>query len=117
MELLDVTLTTIQRRNRAAFVHRPGPAMEVGEKVVLRDEQGEYFAGSVVDCEPQAGSVGRRYLVHVGVRLPEEFAMRRLGRVPRSRTPVDDDVDALLDLLGDARQSLTGQVPSQRRSG
>ena len=52
MELLDVTLTTIQRRNRAAFVQRSDlPSLAPGERVVLRDERGEYFAGAVVDSD------------------------------------------------------------------
>jgi hypothetical protein len=113
MELLDVTLTSIQRRNRAAFVTQAGgPALVPGQKVVLRDEEGEYFAGSVVDRDEQGGDP--RYLVHVGVRLPEEYAMLRLGRVPRARAGADDDLNALLDLLGAARDSLAGTVPSQR---
>ena len=75
MELLDVTLTPLQRRNRAAFVSRSGARdVTVGEPVVLRDEDGDYFAGSVVDVDD------RRILVHLGVRLPEEYAMLRLGR-------------------------------------
>jgi hypothetical protein len=115
MELLDVTLTTIQRRNRAAFVQRSGRTpMSPGEKVVLRDEGGEYFAGSVVDWDEAETGDGRRYLVHVGVRLPEDYAMRRLGRVPTARTAIENDVDALLDLLGAARDSLVGRVPAQR---
>ncbi len=115
MELLEVTLTPIQRRNRAAFVTSPdAPALVPGQKVVLRDEEGEFFAGSVVDRETRG--TDPRYLVHVGVRLPEEYAMLRLGRVPRARAGVDDDLQALLDLLGDARDSTAGKVPSQRRS-
>jgi hypothetical protein len=113
MELLDVTLTEIQRRNRAAFVRRPGtPAMAPGQKVVLRDEEGEYYAGSVVDRDEREGDP--RYLVHVGVRLPEEYAMLRVGRVPRARAGADDDLHALLDLLGDARDSMVGRIPAPR---
>jgi hypothetical protein len=114
MELLDVTLTDLQRRNRAAFVAAsdlPGRPLEPGEKVVLRDQEGEFFAGSVVDL------LGGRYLVHVGVRLPEEYAWLRLGgRVPQPRVAPDDvaGVQALLDLLGDARDACDGRLPSQR---
>jgi hypothetical protein len=111
MELLDVTLTPLQRRNRAAFVAREGSRdVVVGERVVLRDEHGDFFAGSVVDVD------ARRYLVHLGVRLPEEFAMLRLGRrrsggEPR---PEGEDVQSVLDLLGEAREALGGRMPSQR---
>lgn len=115
MELLDVTLTPLQRRNRAAFVTRQGArGVVLGERVVLRDEQGDYFAGSVVDADD------RRVLVHLGVRLPEEYAMLRLGR-PRpgaaGRPEGDDGVQSVLDLLGDAREALGGQMPSQRLAG
>jgi hypothetical protein len=110
MELLDVTLTPLQRRNRAAFVARHGAReVTVGEQVVLRDEHGEYFAGSVVDVDE------RRILVHLGVRLPEEYAMLRLGRrtgvEPR---PEAQEVQSVLDLLGEAREALGGRMPSQR---
>jgi hypothetical protein len=111
MELLDVTLTPLQRRNRAAFVARHGTReVLVGEQVVLRDEHGDYYAGSVVDVDE------RRILVHLGVRLPEEYAMLRLGRrrpgaEPR---PDADEVQSVLDLLGEAREALGGRMPSQR---
>jgi hypothetical protein len=111
MELLDVTLTPLQRRNRAAFVAREGSRdVVVGERVVLRDEHGDYFAGSVVDVDQ------RRYLVHLGVRLPEEYAMLRLGRGRSGgdARPEGDDVQSVLDLLGEAREALGGRMPSQR---
>ncbi len=118
MELVSVTLTALQRRNRATFVRCadvPGNReLEPGERLVLRDDRGDYFAGTVVECDDRAGEP--RYLLHVGVRLPEEFAMLRLGR---GRSPSADpgtggeDVQSLLDLLGDARDSLGG-VPLQR---
>jgi hypothetical protein len=114
MELLDVTLTPLQRRNRAAFVAREGSRdVVVGERVVLRDEHGDYFAGSVVDVDQ------RRCLVHLGVRLPEEYAMLRLGhRRPGASgtdaSPDDDGVQSVLDLIGEARNALGGRMPSQR---
>ncbi len=115
MELLDVTLTSLQRRNRAAFVDRSDPStpsLIPGQKVVLRDEAGEYFAGTVVD--EQDDSVGARYLVHVGVRLPEEYALLRLGQQrPSPEAERLDDVQAMLDLLGEAREAI-GRVPVQR---
>jgi hypothetical protein len=114
MELLDVTLTPLQRRNRAAFVARDGAGeVAVGDHVVLRDEHGDYFAGSVVDVDE------RRYVVHVGVRLPEEFAMLRLGRPRRRGSDAEpgaegEDVQSVLDLIGEAREALGGRMPSQR---
>jgi hypothetical protein len=114
MELLDVTLTPLQRRNRAAFVAREGSReVVVGERVVLRDEHGDFFAGSVVDVDT------RRYLVHLGVRLPEEYAMLRLGRQRSAPSatdghPEDDEVQSVLDLIGEARNALGGRMPSQR---
>jgi hypothetical protein len=114
MELLDVTLTPLQRRNRAAFVDRGGSRdVVVGERVVLRDEHGDYFAGSVVDVDP------RRCLVHLGVRLPEEYAMLRLGHRRSGASwvdpaPADDDIQSVLDLIGEARNALGGEMPSQR---
>ena len=112
MELLDVTLTPLQRRNRAAFVPREGTReVALGERVVIRDERGDFFAGSVVDVDEQ------RYVVHVGVRLPEEYAMLRLGRTRPSTGPaatVDEELQSVLDLLGDAREALGHRMPSQR---
>jgi len=117
MELLDVRLTGIQRRNRAAFVRRsdiPGaPALLPGQKVVLRDEQGEFFAGTVVDLQDEAE---QRFLVHLGVRLPEEYAMMRLGRSHGPSSDRGDEVQDVLDLLGDAREALVGHMPLQRRA-
>lgn len=116
MELLDVRLTGIQRRNRAAFVSRselPGaPVLSPGQRVVLRDEGGEFFAGTVVDVTDE-----ERCLVHLGVRLPAEYALLRLGRASTGRPVEDDQVQDVLDLLGDARASLVGSMPGQRRSG
>ncbi len=121
MELLDVRLTPLQRRNRAAFVEPgdlPRAAVLVpGQKVVLRDETGEYFAGTVVD--EQDGGESARYLVHLGVRLPEEYALLRVGqqrRAPEAGAGPEDlgEMQAMLDLIGDARETLGGRVPSQR---
>jgi hypothetical protein len=117
MELLDVSLTELQRRNRAAFVActELDGELSPGERVVLRDDDGEYFSASVVDTDEFAGE--DRYLLKVGVRLPEEHAMRRLGRVPAPRSAGDDDMDELLDLLADARAMLAGaSVPPQRHA-
>ena len=115
MELVDVRLTGIQRRNRAAFVRRseiPGsPELTLGQKVVLRDEEGEFFAGTVLDVIDEAEEL---FLVHVGVRLPPEFAMMRLGRLQGRAGSAQDQ--ELLDLLGDAREMLVGRMPGQRHA-
>lgn len=113
MQLLEIRLTGIQRRNRAAFVRPsdvPGaPTLAPGQQVVLRDEDGEFFAGTVVDV-----SDAERCLVHLGVRLPEEYAMLRLGR--RRGGAEDGQLQEVLDLLGDAREALVGGLPGQRQA-
>jgi len=138
MHMFDVTLSTLQRRNRAAFVPADeGLELWPGEKVVLRDQDGEYFAGTVVgpveNPEP-------RVHVHVGVRMPEEYAQLRLERdrhlddlfagildgdldddTAQAEDAIDDeievcgpamveDVQQLLDLLGEAREALAMQT-------
>ena len=116
MELLDIRLTGIQRRNRAAFVRRSeisgAPELVPGQRVVLRDEEGDFYAGLVVDLHDP---VEERYLVHLGVRLPEEYAMMRLGRVNGRPQGDDAQVQDVLDLLGDAR-AVVGSMPGQRRA-
>ena len=139
MHLFDVTLTTIQRRNRAAFVPAQAEVdLWPGEKVVLRDQDGEYFAGTVVGPveEPEP-----RVHVHVGVRMPEEYALLRLERdrhldellasvldgelddehedaiddeVEVCGPAMVDDVQQLLDLLGEARETMAVQTARQR---
>jgi hypothetical protein len=115
MQLLDVQLTGIQRRNRAAFVRRselPGSVeLTARQQVVLRDEHGEFFAGTVVDAVDED-----RYLVHLGVRLPEEYAMLRLGRRQPRSPQGHQQMQEVLDLLGDAREALAGTLPVQRRT-
>jgi hypothetical protein len=131
MHVFDVTLSVLQRRNRAAFV--PADAqldLWPGEKVVLRDQDGEYYAGTVVgpvqDPEP-------RVHIHVGVRMPAEYAVMRIERERHldqllasvldgdlddaAEDAIDDeievcgpamvgDVDQLLELLGEAREAM-----------
>ena len=138
MHLFDVTLSTLQRRNRAAFVPADDDVeLWPGEKVVLRDQDGEYFAGTVVG--PVEHPEPRTH-VHVGVRMPEEYALRRMERdrhlddviagilsdadadadpgVDSADDAVDDepcgpamvgDLQALLDLLGEARETMAVQ--------
>lgn len=114
MELVDVTLTALQRRNRAAFAPKTAALdLRPGESVVLRDERGCFFAGTVVGLE----EAQERYLIKVGVRLPAEYAMLRLDRDhDRDHDGLDeglnvcgpamfDDMQGLLDLLGEAREA------------
>jgi hypothetical protein len=141
MHLFDVTLSALQRRNRAAFVPADAEVeLWPGEKVVLRDQDGEYFAGTVVGPVDQPED---HVHVHVGVRMPEEYAVRRLERdrqlddvlahildgapedgLDESEDALDDELDVcgpamvgdvqqLLDLLGDAREALAARSARQ----
>ena len=138
MHLFDVTLSPLQRRNRAAFVPAdPQVVLRPGEKVVLRDQDGEFFAGTVVGPVEHPDP---RVHVHVGVRMPEEYAVLRLERDrhldellagvldgeldDEAEDAIDDevevcgpamvdDVQELLDLLGEARETMA--VQSARR--
>ena len=51
MQLVQVTLTPLQRRNRVAFAVTPSVSAthpETGEQVVVRDQSGSYFGALVV---------------------------------------------------------------------
>ena len=132
MQLVDITLTPLQRRSRAVFVTKDqvqDPEVTAGDSVVLRDERGDYFAGTVVDEISGPGiadGAESRYLVHLGVRLPEEYAMLRLGRHRAEGVDTEqcgpaqiDDMQGFLDLIGEAREAREGspRVPSQRKGG
>lgn len=129
MHLFDITVTPLQRRNRAVFVSKDQllePDVASGDSVVLRDQSGDYFAGTVVEEVSGPGiadGVESRYLVHLGVRLPEEYALLRLGRRKADEVEVDqcgpamiEDMQGFLDLLGDARlaRQRGPRVPMQR---
>ena len=132
MQVLDITLTPLQRRNRAVFVTKDqvqDPDVTAGDSVVLRDERGDYFAGTIVD-EVSGPGIGdgseSRFLVHLGVRLPEEYAMLRLGQHrpggvdSQQCGPAQiDDMQEFLDLMGRAREARGGasDLPSQRKPG
>src|SRR4051794_7274428 len=81
MLLLDLALTDHEHDRRAAFVLRselPGaPLLTLNEEVVIRDEGGHFFAGSVIDSHDAGHDIG--YLVRVGVRMPQAYALLRLG--------------------------------------
>jgi hypothetical protein len=63
---------------------------------VVRDDSGEFFAGTV---GPAAG-VGENVRITKGVRLPWEHA------VARTRHGACDSLQDLLDLLGEARDAI-----------
>ncbi len=131
MHVFDVALSTLQRRNRAAFVPVDAELdLWPGEKVVLRDQDGEYYAGTVVG---PVESPEPRVHIHVGVRMPEEYAQMRIERErhldellasvlggdldDEVEDAIDEeievcgpamvaDVQQLLDLLGEAREAM-----------
>jgi hypothetical protein len=81
MLLLDLALTDHERNRRSAFVLRSelrgAPVLIRNEEVVIRDEEGRFFTGSVIDTHDAGQDVG--YLVRVGVRMPQAYALLRLG--------------------------------------
>jgi hypothetical protein len=130
VELAEVTLTPLQRRNRAAFlkhsdlvrqqtdVGRDVHSLSPGEQVVLHADDGEYFAGRVIETLLAQGE--ETYLISVGVRLPQEWALLRVGhKVPRQPTRTSDaqeQTQELLDLLGAVTVSYVG-LPKQSTGG
>lgn len=76
---LDITLTRLQRRNRVAFVGRDaaGVTLLPGDAVVLRDEGGDYYAGTVLDQAVTGPET--RCVVKVGVRLPPQSLATRVS--------------------------------------
>src|SRR3954454_15652083 len=107
MLLLDLPLTAHERDRCSAIVlssELPGaPLLTANEEVVIRDDRGHFFAGSVIDCHGAGHAIG--YLVRVGVQMPQAYALLRLGlpevasdgtvrpvstvvpKIPRQRTP------------------------------
>lgn len=82
MQLVQVTLTPLQRRNRVAFAVTPSLSSshpETGEQVVVRDQSGAYFGAVVVASEYDADGRGTHQL-RLGCALPENIAARRLAR-------------------------------------
>jgi hypothetical protein len=81
MQLVDVTLTPLQRRNRVAFAVTSLGAghPDAGEHVVVRDQRGAYFGAVVVSSSYDAGGRGTHRL-RIGASLPEAIAERRLAR-------------------------------------
>jgi len=81
VQLVHITLTPLQRRNRVAFAVTPFgmPSPETGEHVVVRDQSGTYFGAVCVDSSYDESGRGTHRLA-LGARLPEDLAERRLQR-------------------------------------
>ena len=126
MELAEVTLTPLQRRNRAAFlkhsdlarqqadVGRDPQALAPGDEVVLHADDGGYFSGRVIESLVARGE--ETYLISVGVRLPKQWALLRAGQeVPHPALgdpEAQEQTQELLDLLGVIKVSYDG-LPKQ----
>ncbi|GAA1940715.1 hypothetical protein [Nocardioides marmoribigeumensis] len=81
MQLVHITLTALQRRNRVAFAVTPlgSPSPETGEHVVVQDQSGAFFGAVCVDSAYDADGRGTHRL-RLGAALPEILVERRLGR-------------------------------------
>jgi hypothetical protein len=81
MQLVHITLTPLQRRNRVAFAVTSLDAAhpDTGEHVVVRDQSGAYFGALVVASSYDEHGRGTHRL-RLGASLPETIAERRLAR-------------------------------------
>ena len=81
MQLVNISLTPLQRRNRVAFAvtSAGAPVPCLGEHVVVRDQSGSYFGAVVVDTSYDESGRGAHRL-RIGASLPESIAQRRLAR-------------------------------------
>ena len=97
MQLVDVTLTPLQRRNRVAFAVTclGGGHPDAGEHVVVRDQCGAYFGAVVVSSSYDPSGRGTHRL-RIGAALPESIAERRLARAD-FLTPVAGDLHEQLE--------------------
>ena len=81
MQLVEITLTPLQRRNRVAFavtsVGEQSPG--TGEHVVVRDQSGAFFGAVCVASSYDEEGRGTHRL-RLGAALPETLAERRLRR-------------------------------------
>lgn len=114
MELVEIAVPELTRRSRSMLVRHAATALprflEVGEEVVVRDPVTEdHWSGTVVDVHEACGDPDRTdYRVALGVRLPEEHALARLGEVTGHEALFSEeqlDVQDLLDLLGAVRRA------------
>jgi hypothetical protein len=81
VQLVQITLSPLQRRNRVAFAVTPlgTPSPETGEHVVVRDQSGAYFGAVCIDSSYDESGRGTHRLA-LGAALSQEIAARRLQR-------------------------------------
>jgi hypothetical protein len=103
VQLVDITLSPLQRRNRVAFaVTSPGSGHpETGEHVVVRDQTGAYFGAVVVASAYDHDGRGTHQL-RIGASLPEQVAQRRLARADFLAPVVDVLHDEVAEYLAEA---------------
>lgn len=124
MELVETAVPELSRRSRSMLVSHAATSLarrlEPGEEVVLHDRTtGDHWAATVVDVHvPPAALAQPDYRLALGVRLPEEHALARIGQVAGHEALFREeqvDVQDLLDLLGAVRRS--GRAPAADRRG
>ena len=118
MQLVEITLTPLQRRHRVAFAVTTlgAPSPETGEHVVVRDQSGAFFGAVCVDSAYDEHGRGTHRL-RLGVALPADLAARRLDR-PDFLAPVadtlHDEVEQYLTEAAAFQESFGDTVPHQR---
>ena len=118
MQLVQVTLTPLQRRNRVAFAVTPslGPTHpETGEQVVVRDQSGAYFGAIVVASAYDPDGRGTHQL-RLGTALPETIAARRLARADFVLPSADRLHEQVAEFLAEAaafQAAMDQPVPHQ----
>lgn len=97
VQLVRITLTPLQRRNRVAFAITPlgMPSPRTGEHVVVRDQRGTYFGAVCVDSSYDENGRGTHRL-SLGVSLPPEIAEARLRR-PDFMAPAAETLSAQVE--------------------
>lgn len=113
MELVETSVPPLTRRSRSLVVHHDATglqrALEPGERVVVHDAgTADYWAGVVVDRDLDPRSLETVYRVELGVRMPPEQALVRLGQVAGHATLFREEavgMQDLLELLGAVRGS------------
>lgn len=124
MELVETTVSELTRRSRSMLVRHDATAplrcLEAGEEIVVRDPAtGDYWAAVVAEVHLTTTAATDRpdYRVELGVRLPEEHALARVGEVTGHQALFSEDqvdVQDLLDLLGAVRRAGRGSAAPRR---